>query len=424
MIIQGFLNSGVKYYIGHEDSMHDTIQVLLVVKVGSRYDPYGQEGIAHYLEHMLLSFDRTVEEKKLHINHVWGCTNFDETVFHVTVINEIKAIKAALNLIAKIIQASELNAGNMESVRHDILNEWEVQVNSKEGSFKARNVMLPYMKMNFNIKQDFPVGDLEAIKKIEFEHIKAFHKQHYNLGNMSILVIGKTNHIPVHKLLEKILGIIKNPAKESCLPLKRNFGTAGESQRIVTFNQNKQYEMIIGFLRSYANPVMNKTFEDTVVEKTCLRVLARQIASWLEEQGYELDEVSTDRMWLMVNDDFQTIHIRFKQLNEVEEVLGEIENVIRSYETPYLTESFKEEIYEDIKSLFLENKVETIVEACIADWVYDQFLNVMYFEEAIKNVIKRLTQAKFNRCFEKLTKKSVLYRYIDIDKEHSLNSRR
>lgn len=424
MIMQGSLNNDVKYYLGHEYSMHNTIQVLLVVKVGSRCDPYGQEGIAHYLEHMLLAFDRTEEEKKLLINHVWGCTNFDETVFHVTVINEIKAIKAALNLIAKMIQASELNADNMESVRQDILNEWEVQVNPGEGSFKARNILFPYMKKNFNVKQDFPVGDLEAIKKIEFEHIKAFHKQYYDLRNMSILLIGKTDHIPIHKLLEKTLGIIKNPAKESYLSLRRNFGIADKSKRIVVFNQDKRYEVIIGFLRSYTNQVMNKTFEDTIVEKICLRVLARSIVGRLEEQGYELDEVSTDRMWLMVKDDFQTIHLRFKQLNRVEEALGEVEDAIRSYETPYLTEDVKKEIYEDIKGLFLENKVETIVEACVADWVYGEVLNVMCFEKAIRNITERLTQAKINRYFEQFTKKTILYRYIDIDKEHSTNTRK
>ena len=161
-------------------------------KAGSYYEKPGEEGLAHFLEHMVFKGSEKLQEGEfdLMIEELGGSSNaatgLDDVHYHVLVPpNEVsKAIELLLNLVLK--PSIKRNAYSKE--REVVLEEIAQSNDQPEESF--------LQTLLENCWQDHPygrpiLGTSESLKCTSPKSMKDFHKRLYVPKNMALAIAGE-----------------------------------------------------------------------------------------------------------------------------------------------------------------------------------------------------------------------------------------
>ena len=172
-------------------------------KGGSLYEKKDEEGMAHFLEHMIFKGSKNLEEGEfdLKIESLGGSSNaatgLDDVHYHVLVPPE--KVEEGLNLILELILFPKIEKEAFEMEKEVVLEEI------------AQNIDQPdeiiYMKL---LKECFTphrysnpiLGDVKTIRSIKTKQMKLFHKNHYVGKNCTLCIAGE--------LPDKISSIINN----------------------------------------------------------------------------------------------------------------------------------------------------------------------------------------------------------------------
>ena len=122
----GTLDNGLTYYFRSNDSPAGHVSMRLVVNAGAVLDPPGQEGTAHFLEHML--FNGTEKFSKLELRQAlrdlgieFGAdlnayTSADETVYFLDFqLDDPEALDLAFTVLSEWASAATLDPGRSRS---------------------------------------------------------------------------------------------------------------------------------------------------------------------------------------------------------------------------------------------------------------------------------------------------------------------
>ena len=161
-------------------------------KGGSLSEMKEEEGMAHFLEHMIFKGSKNLKEGEfdLKIESLGGSSNaatgLDDVHYHVLVPPE--KIEEGLNLILELLLFPEIEKEAFEIEKEVVLEEI------------AQNIEQPdeiiYMKL---LNQCFrphrysrPIlGDKKTIKSIDTKQMKLFHKNHYVGKNCTLCIVGE-----------------------------------------------------------------------------------------------------------------------------------------------------------------------------------------------------------------------------------------
>ena len=161
-------------------------------KGGSLYEMKEEEGIAHFLEHMIFKGSKNLKEGEfdLKIESLGGSSNaatgLDDVHYHVLVPPE--KIKEGLNLILDLILFPNIEKEAFEMEREVVLEEI------------AQNIDQPdeiiYMKLLKECltphRYSKPIlGDVKSIKNISTKQMRLFHKNHYVGKNCTLCIAGE-----------------------------------------------------------------------------------------------------------------------------------------------------------------------------------------------------------------------------------------
>ena len=188
------MGNGIKTYIKELDSNINYCHFAIVIKSGSLSDKKNF-GEAHFLEHILLEFDR----QKLYSNikyKIKGTTSLDKTIFMLSCEN--KDIDRIIILLQNIISGKYLKKENIENVRLDVINEYNREVLNN----RAYSLMYKELLSLSKISNSIPIGNINSIKKIKYNDLVKYFKQNYVSENIAILCIGNFN---CNKIFKKIL---------------------------------------------------------------------------------------------------------------------------------------------------------------------------------------------------------------------------
>jgi zinc protease len=186
---------------------------MLVYKVGSADESFGQTGVAHFLEHLMFKgtervasgeFSRTVSR---HGGRDNAYTTFDSTGYHQTVAAE------RLELVMR------MEADRMTGLRfteRDVVTERQVVL--EERRTRVENV--PSALLDEAVREQLygrhkpygmpVIGYPDDIRRIGFNELTAFYRRHYAPNNAVLIVAGDTTPEAVRKLAEKYYGPVAN----------------------------------------------------------------------------------------------------------------------------------------------------------------------------------------------------------------------
>ena len=209
--------NGHKIVLAHKEG--DMVNVSSWVKTGSINEDDKNNGISHFLEHLMFKgtntykvgeFDRMLESKGAIVN---AATWKDYTFYYVTLPKGIdeKDFKMALDLHADMMMdpvfpAEELGASfdiNDSTVtdkreRHVVIE--EIRMRKDQPWTKVYNVCNKNMYTSHPYKRDV-IGTPEIISQVTREEIDGYYRKFYTPKNVTTIVVGDFNHDEVLKIV-------------------------------------------------------------------------------------------------------------------------------------------------------------------------------------------------------------------------------
>lgn len=195
------------FRIATEDSGLPTCTVGLWIDAGSRYENDRNNGVAHFLEHMIFkgTENRTQEQLELEVENMGGhlnaYTSREQTVYYAKCFS--KDLEQSVDILADIIQNSNFGEEEIERERGVILREMqEVETNLQEVVFDH---------LHATAYQGTPLGrtilgPTENIKSISRKDIVNYIEGHYKAPRIVLAASGGVNHDQLCKIAEKYFG--------------------------------------------------------------------------------------------------------------------------------------------------------------------------------------------------------------------------
>ncbi len=231
----GTLDNGLTYYLRSNDSPAGSVSMRLVVNAGAVLDPPGQQGIAHFLEHML--FNGTESFSKLELREALrdlgieygpdlnAYTSADETVYLLDFqLDDPEALDLAFTVLSEWASSATIAPDEVEAERGIVLDEYRLTDQSANGWISN---FLDAIYYSGTVYEGMLIGGSEeSNSSITAAQLRDFYETWYRPDNMAVVMVGD---LPVADMTEKVtqyFGDLTNPAEPMPPQPERNAFTA------------------------------------------------------------------------------------------------------------------------------------------------------------------------------------------------------
>lgn len=186
------LKNGINCVLNHK-RCYKTCTIVVLFKVGSRNEPKGYHGIAHFIEHMMFKGSITnpsSREISTQITKYGGkinaFTSYDTTGYYITI--NSKYLEKALQILTSMLYESCFRQNDIRDEKLIVINE-----NNTRNSDPKQRINEISMSTTFrgtNLEHSIG-GDNSQIRKYSTFKIFSFLKKYYKNKNMVISIAGK-----------------------------------------------------------------------------------------------------------------------------------------------------------------------------------------------------------------------------------------
>ncbi len=196
------------------DPAQTNVVVNVVYHVGSRYEGYGETGMAHLLEHMLFrpskkfsSIKQTIANKGAFAN---GQTGYDRTDYYEILPASDSNLNWALDMESDRMVNSLMRDEDLQKEFTVVRNEFEMGENYPEAVLRERIVATMYLWHNYGKS---PIGSKEDIERVPITNLAAFYRKYYQPDNATLIVGGKFDEKKTLALIAGYFGKIPRPSR-------------------------------------------------------------------------------------------------------------------------------------------------------------------------------------------------------------------
>jgi zinc protease len=216
----GKLNNGLTYYIRHNEEPKQRAEFYIAQKVGSILEAPGQEGLAHFLEHMCfngtLNFPdntliKSLEQKGIKFGaNLNAYTSFDETVYNLSNIpvSRMGIIDTALLVLHDWSGYISLNDKDIDDERGVIREEWRTR---NDESYRNTVTIINTVLAGTQYADRIPIGHLDVINNFPYQAIKDYYKKWYRPDLQAIIIVGDIDVDLIEAKIKQLFGNIPAP---------------------------------------------------------------------------------------------------------------------------------------------------------------------------------------------------------------------
>lgn len=233
----GRLSNGLTYYVRANDEPESRAMLRLVVNAGSVLETAEQQGVAHFLEHMLFNGTRRFPEQALvdfleRTGMRFGAdvnayTSFDETVYMLELPTDTAGIlEKGLDVLEDWAGAATLDPAEIDKERGVVVEEWRVRQQNAQGRIQEQ--ILPVLLAGSAYKDRLPIGLPEVIRSVSPETVRRFYETWYRPDLMAVVAVGDFDASRVEALIRERFSRLERPADappRPALPLPPQPGT-------------------------------------------------------------------------------------------------------------------------------------------------------------------------------------------------------
>ncbi|WP_107953760.1 M16 family metallopeptidase [Campylobacter concisus] len=216
-MLNGELKNGLKYYIKENKFPQKTAIFYLVINSGSTDEKDGEQGLAHFLEHMAFNGSRDFSKNELikqleSLGVKFGAdlnaqTSYDQTSYVLTINVNEKNLQDTFKVFSNWIDGVKIDPKELDKERGVIMEE------ERQRNTPGYRLYLAQTKDIFEgsiYLKRVPIGDMNVIKSVDARHMQEFYERLYQPRFMSFVAVGDFDKNEIKSLIEKSFSQAKN----------------------------------------------------------------------------------------------------------------------------------------------------------------------------------------------------------------------
>src|SRR5262245_48719853 len=198
------------------DQSRPTVTVNMTVLVGSRHEGYGEAGMTHLLEHLVLTkgtptypnIPQALQEHGARFN---ATTSPDRTNYFETVPASEENLEFCILLEADRLVHSPIRQEDLDTEFTVVRNEFERSENAPMGVLAKRIAAAAYEWHNYGKST---LGNRSDIERVPVAHLRAFYKQYYQPDNVVLIATGHFDAAHALEVIQQSFGVIPRPERQ------------------------------------------------------------------------------------------------------------------------------------------------------------------------------------------------------------------
>ncbi|WP_052573018.1 M16 family metallopeptidase [Haloferula sp. BvORR071] len=216
----GKLENGMRYMIYPNAEPPGRVSLRMHIATGSLMEADDQQGLAHFLEHMVFNGTKhfTPDDlipKMQHLGigfgaHVNAYTSFDETVYMLDLPNLSQdTLDLGFTVMRDFGDGAKLDIEEIDKERGVILSE-----KTTRDSVKMRIMLKQFSELlpDSLIPKRFPIGEEEVISKATRDRFVDYYTRFYTPQRMTFIVVGDVKPEEVEARIKESFSSMANPA--------------------------------------------------------------------------------------------------------------------------------------------------------------------------------------------------------------------
>lgn len=225
-VVVGTLPNGLRYYVRPNAKPARRAELRLVVKAGSVLEDDDQQGLAHFVEHMLFEGTRHFPGQSI-VDFLSSLgmsigpdanaeTSYDDTQYTLRVPTGTPGVlDRALLVLEDWAQGATFDQAGIDRERGIVLSEWRMHLGAGERTQdKIRRVQLEGSR--YAVRP--PIGDPDIIQRAQREQLTRFYHDWYRPNQMAVIVVGDVDRDDVVALIKSHFSSLTNPVPERPRP--------------------------------------------------------------------------------------------------------------------------------------------------------------------------------------------------------------
>jgi zinc protease len=229
----GKLDNGITYYIKVNKKPEQRIELRLAVNAGSVCETDGQQGLAHFVEHMCFNGTKNFPSNRIismleEMGVKFGAelnagTSFDQTVYMLKVpTDSIEWINRGFQILGDWAHQVSMEDTEIDKERGVIVEEWRLGLGADD---RMQSKYIPVILKGSKYADRLPIGKVDVIKSFPYDTLRAFYKSWYRPDLMAVVVVGDIDPGLAEEKIKEYFGRIPkavNPPKRVEYPVPGN----------------------------------------------------------------------------------------------------------------------------------------------------------------------------------------------------------
>lgn len=273
-VLTGKLPNGLRYYIRENKKPEKRMELRLAVKTGSVLEDNDQQGLAHFVEHMLFNGTKSFPKMEI-VNflertgvrfgpHLNANTSFDETVYMLQVPTDSPAVvQKSLKIVEEWASAALFENTEIDKERGVIGEEWRLGLGAGE-RVNYKHYPLIFYKSQYADR--LPIGKKEVIDTAAYDAVKRFYRDWYRPDLMAVVVVGDFDKAVMEKMIIERFSSLTNPVPERPRTI---YSIPDHKEPLVSIAADKELpgsSVAIYFKRTGTPPVTVNDYKDHILE--------------------------------------------------------------------------------------------------------------------------------------------------------------
>ncbi len=194
----GKLDNGITYYIKVNKKPEQRIELRLAVNAGSICETDGQQGLAHFCEHMCFNGTKNFPSNKIismleEMGVKFGAelnasTSFDQTIYMLKVpTDSIEWINRGFQVMEDWAHQVSMEDVEIDKERGVITEEWRLGLGAED---RMQAKYIPVILKGSRYAERLPIGKVDVIKSFPYDTLRTFYKTWYRPDLMAVIVVG------------------------------------------------------------------------------------------------------------------------------------------------------------------------------------------------------------------------------------------
>jgi zinc protease len=229
----GKLDNGLTYYIKVNKKPEQRIELRLAINAGSVCETDGQQGLAHFCEHMCFNGTKNFPSNKMvdmleEMGVKFGAelnagTSFDQTVYMLKIpTDKIEWINRGFQVVEDWAHQVSMDEKEIDKERGVIVEEWRLGLGAED---RMLSEYMPVIFKGSRYAERLPIGKIEVIKSFPYDTLRAFYNTWYRPDLMAVVVVGDIDPVLAEEKVKEYFGRIPkavNPKKRVEFPIPDN----------------------------------------------------------------------------------------------------------------------------------------------------------------------------------------------------------